>query len=134
MIKNHIYPSQLAREDSEAGTKAIMRMFRKLDEYTIDVLLLAMADRLSARGPHITEEVVENNLKALNNYLVLYEEYLNTASELPKLLDGNEIVEILNIKKDKRLGDVIRKMQEAQACGEISNKEDAITFLKTLNL
>ena len=134
LVRNHIYPSQLAREDSEAGTKAIMRMFRKLDECTIDVLLLAMADRLSACGPHITDDIIENNLKALNRYLLLYENYLNTAAELPKLLDGNEIAEILNISKDKRLGDIIRKLQEAQVCGEISSKEEAIIFLKTLRL
>ena len=43
-------------------------MFRKLGEYTPDVLLLAKADRLSAQGPDVTREMTENNLNMLNKY------------------------------------------------------------------
>ena len=131
LVRNHIYPSQLARENENAGDKAVFRMFRKLEECTGDVILLAMADRLSALGPAITEEIVKNNINTLKHYLKMYEEYLKTAEPLPKLLDGNEISQILNIKKDKNLGEIIKKLTEAQTIGDVKTKEDAIDFIKT---
>ena len=130
LVRNHIYPSQLARENENAGDKAVFRMFRKLEECTGDVILLAMADRLSALGPAITKEIVENNINTLKHYLKMYEEYLKTAEPLPKLLDGNEISQILNIQKDKNLGEIIKKLTEAQTIGDVKTKEDAIDFIK----
>ena len=105
-------------------------MFRKLSDTTADIILLAMADRLSAQGPAITKEMTENNLNALNKYLALYEDFIKTAKPLPKLLNGNEISEILNIEKGKKLGEIIKELQNAQLSGEVNSKEDAITFLK----
>lgn len=133
LVKYHIYPSQLARENETCADKTILRMFRKLNEHTPDIILLAMADRLSAQGPAITKEITENNLTTLKQYLSKYEEFAKTATVLPKLLDGNEIAQILNIKKDKNLGEIIKKLSEAQSIGEVKTKQDAIEFIKLLN-
>ncbi len=134
LVRNHIYPSQLARENEEASEKPIFRMFRKLEETTPDILLLAMADRLSAQGPAITKEVTENNLNALKRYMTMYEEYIKTAKPLPKLLDGNEISEITGVEKGKQLGEIINTLKNAQISGDVITKEDAIDFLKKMSL
>ena len=130
LVKNHIYPSQLARENEEAADKPIFRMFRKLEEITPDILLLAMADRLSAQGPAITKEVTQKNISALKKYMKMYAEYIKTAKPLPKLLDGNETAEILGIEKGKELGEIIKALKNAQMSGDITTKEDAINFIK----
>ncbi len=132
LVKNHIYPSQLARENEEASMKPIMRMFRKLDDYTPDTLLLAMADRLSAQGPAITREITEKNISTLKKYLLLYKDFKETIKPLPKLIDGNEIAEILHIEKGKKLGEIITAIKNAQMSGEINTKEDATEFIKKL--
>lgn len=132
LVRNHIYPSQLAREEAEVNEKAVFRMFRKLEDCTIDVLILAMADRLSAQGPAITQEMTQNNLNLLNKYLYMYKDFLETAKPLPKLLDGNEISEILNIPKGKELGNIIKQLQNAQLAGEIITKDDAITYISKI--
>ena len=134
LVKNHIYPSQLARENAEALEKPIFRMFRKLEEATPDILLLAMADRLSAQGPAITKEMTENNLCALKKYMIMYEEYAKTAKPLPKLLDGNEISQITGVEKGKKLGEIIKKLQNAQISGDIKTKEEAIKFIEKMFL
>lgn len=129
LVKNHIYPSQLARENGETNEKAIHRMFRKIEDCTVDVLLLAMADRLSAQGPAITKEITETNIRVLNSYLKMYEEFSQNSKPLPKLIDGHEIASLLNIEKGKELGIVINQIKEAQLSGEINTKEDAIKFI-----
>ncbi len=131
LVKNHIYPSQLARSEDCVSQKAINRFFRKLGNYVPDVIFLAMSDRLSARGEAITEEIVKNNLFMLKKYLDDYIEFLKTAKPLEKLLSGNEIADILNIPKDKNLGIIIDELKEAQISGDICTKEQAIEFIKT---
>jgi len=130
LVKNHIYPSQLARENEEANEKPINRMFRKLESYTPDVLLLAMADRLSAQGLAITSEMTEKNLNALKRYMTMYEKFLETLKPLPKFIDGNEISKIFNIAKDQKLGIIIKELQNAQMSGNVTTKQEAIEFIQ----
>ena len=130
MIKYHIYPSGVASAP-DLNEKVMMRFLRKMEDNSIDIITLAKADRLSARGEAITDEVVENNIALLdkpqNFYLAKRD-----AVVVERLLDGNEIMQILNIKAGPQLGEIIRKLYEAQLNGEVTTKEDALTFVKNL--
>ena len=129
MIKNHIYPSSVMAAD-EINNKIMMRYVRKMNDNVIDNIILAQADRLSARGPEITDIIVENNLNSLNKLLNFYLEVKDTLKPLPKLLDGNDIMQILNIKPSKKLGEVLDALHEAQLSGDILTKEQAVKFVK----
>lgn len=126
LIRHHIYPSNVNLNNE----KSIMKFLRKLDENTVDILLLAMADRLSARGIDITNEIIEQNLSHLNKLMNKYFDSLEEIKPLPKLIDGNEIMQILNIKPSPQLGKIISKLKIAQEDGEITTKEEAILFIK----
>lgn len=130
LIKHHIYPSHLLQ--SEVSEKALLRMFRKLENEIVDTLLLAKADRLATRGPEITEEIVNKNIEGLNFLLNEYNSRKESLKPLPKLLEGEEIMELLNIAPSPKLGAIIKELKEAQICGEIKTKEDAIKFIKGL--
>ena len=107
-----------------------MRFFRKTEGFTLDLIEIARADRLSARGVAVTEEMVKNNLE---NLQALKEAYLKSKEEikpLEKLLDGFEIMEILNIEKGKELGRIISALKEAQISGEVNTKNEAKEFVK----
>ena len=108
-----------------------MRYVRKMENDVIDNILLAMSDRLSARGKAITDEVVHKNISGLTNLLKFYLEVKDNLKPLPKLLSGEEIMEILNLKPSKELGEVIKALQEEQFNGEITTKEQAIEFVKS---
>lgn len=130
LIKHHIYPSQLLQ--SGASEKALLRMFRKLENETIDVLLLAKADRLSARGEEITEDIVSKNINGINNLLEKYHASKELLKPLPKLLSGEDIMQILNISAGPELGNIVKELKEAQICGEVVSKDDAVAFVKDL--
>ncbi len=55
-----------------------------------------------------------------------------TLKPLPKLLDGNEIMKIFNIKPSPKLGEIIEALNEAQISGDVETKEDAINFINTI--
>ena len=133
MIKNHIYPSGVVTSD-DSSEKAYLRFYRKMEDEVIDLIALAYADRLSALGPDITQEMIDKNLNGLDNLLKGYFEQKNKLAPLPKLLDGKEIMEILQIPASPVLGQIIHKLQEAQIASEVNTKDEAIAFIKKITL
>ena len=129
IIKNHIYPASVVTSD-EASDKAYLRFYRKTGEEAIDLIAIAYADRMSALGPDITQEMLDKNINGLNRLLAGYLKQKNEIKPLPKLLDGNEIMQILNIPASKKLGEIIEKLKEAQISCEVVTKDEAIEFIK----
>lgn len=129
MIKKHMYPTMVV-QSPELTDKVMMRFVRKMEDNAIDNILIAQADRLSAQGPEITKEIVEENITALNKLLAFYLQAQETIKPLPKLLDGNDVMKILNIKPSPILGQVLNGLHEAQISGDITTKEEAISFVK----
>lgn len=131
MIKAHIYPSNVI-DAPDLSDKVMMRYLRKMGTNVIDNIILAKADRLSARGEAITEEIVQKNLEGLDKLLDFYLEKRETMKPLPKLLDGIEIMQIKGIKQSPELGKIINALKEAQLNGDVNTKEEAIEFVKTI--
>ena len=129
MIKFHIYPSGVMSAP-EVNDKTMMRFVRKTDKNSIDIITLAKADRLSARGVEISDEIVNNNINSLNKLLKFYLNAREQLKPLPKLLDGNDIMKILNINPSEKLGKILNSLHEAQLSGEISDKEQAVSFVQ----
>jgi len=130
MIRNHIYPAQVASAP-ELNEKVMMRYIRKMNENSIDAILLAQADRLSARGEAITEQIIEDNINCLNKILNFYISIKDTLEPLPKLLSGYDVMQILNIKPSPRLGEIMNALHEAQIAGDIVDVEGARKFVKS---
>lgn len=133
MVQFHIYPSALMK-DENVTERAIIRFIRKIGDDTLDLLELARADRLSARGPAVSDEMVQVNLSNLEKLKEKYFEILPKLKEMPKLVDGNEIMQILNLKPSPKLKEIIDEIKELQLEGKINTKEDAINFLKNYKL
>ena len=129
IIKNHIYPAALVTSP-EKNNKAYLRFYRKMGEEVIDIIAIAHADRLSAQGPAITKEITDKNISGLKELLDYYLESKNEIKPLPKLLDGKEIMNILNIKASPELGKIIEALKEAQISSFVNTKDEAIKFVK----
>ena len=53
----------------------------------------------------------------------------DSLAPLPKLIDGREIMELLDIKPSPKLGEIISAVNEAQLNGDVSTHEDAVRFI-----
>ena len=129
LIKNHIYPAGVVTSE-DASEKARLRFYRKMEDETIDVIAIAYADRLSALGEDVTQEMVAKNIDGLNELLLGYVKQKNNIAPLPKLLDGQEIMELLDIPASPLLGQIIRQLKEAQISSDVNTKEEAVEFIK----
>ncbi len=133
MVKKHIYPSNVISAP-DVDDKIMMRYIRKMENNVIDNIVLAKADRLSARGEDITKAMIDANINGLNHLLKFYLEIKDSLKPLPKLIDGKEIMAIKCIKQSPILGKIINDLKEAQISGEILTKEDAEKFVKNYSL
>ncbi|MBO7672296.1 HD domain-containing protein [bacterium] len=132
MIKYHIYPSSVMSAP-EINDKVMMRFVRKMENDAVDIITLAKADRLSARGEVISDSMVENNISSLDKLQNFYLEKKDTLKPLEKLLSGDEIMKILNIKPSSQLGEIVSALHEAQISGDVTNKEEAVAFIKSFS-
>ena len=130
MVRYHIYPATLANVSD--NNKAFARFVRKIGEDTPDLIELSRADRLSALGPDITSQMVDNALNHLENLLNYYIKVQSEVKNPKSLLDGCEIMDLLNIKPSKKVGEIIEMLIEEQLAGNIETKEEAIEFIRNL--
>ncbi len=138
LVKNHIYPSALAHsassENGSVTNKARARFIRKIYPDIEDLVELARADRLSARGEAVSDDMVKENLENLQNLLEYFFNAKDTLKTLPKILDGKEIIKILKISPGPKLGKIIEALKEAQIEGIVKSREDAVNFIKNLKI
>ena len=127
MIKYHIYPATLI--NCADNKKAFARFVRKLGNDSLDILELSRADRLSAQGEAITDEIIEKSLKHLEELKKYYESVKDIVASPKSFLDGKEVMELLKIKPSKKVGEVLEQIKEMQLTGEIKTKEEAISFV-----
>lgn len=128
MVRYHIYPAAIMNTDTT--NKAFARFVRKLKEDTPDVIELSRADRLSALGEAVSKEMVDKTLNHLEKLLGYYNE-VNSIIKAPKsLLDGKEIMELINIKPSKQVGILLSMLLEAQLEGIVKTKEEAVVYIK----
>lgn len=129
MIKNHIYPSSLVWQES-VGSKARVKFYRKMSPYYLDVIVLAMSDRLAALGKDITPDTVIKNLSDLSILLEECYELRDLPVNPKPFLSGNDVKRITGLPESKELGNFVKMLYNEQLEGNIADKSEAEEFLK----
>ena len=76
-------------------------------------------------------ERLEEFIKSLQEYY--FNVYKKEIVETP-LLNGKEIMEILNLSSGRKIGEIKSKLLEYQISGLIKSKEEAIRFIRSFNI
>ena len=90
--------------------------------------MLARADRLSAKGPLITEESIIQNHKVLNQLEEFCKKIDEQVSLEPPFINGGDVMQILDIPQGRIVGEILMQTREKQLLGEIKSKDEAIKF------
>jgi poly(A) polymerase len=104
---------------------------RTTDPVTVDVTLLTVADRLSARGhgPIASPEMVAAHLELAREMIVAGLDWRREGPPAP-LLRGDEIVAELGIEPGPELGSALAELEAAQYAGEVTDRAGAIEHLR----
>ncbi len=130
LVQLHLRPGYLV-DTQDISPRAKLRFFRAAEEDSIALILTALADKRATRGPLTAPESQE----VFSRYLVKVMEDYFYEKELVKptrLLDGNEVMQILNLSPGPIIGELLRALEEVQVEKRVKDKREAEEFVKAL--
>ncbi|HVQ57817.1 MAG TPA: HD domain-containing protein [Solirubrobacterales bacterium] len=104
---------------------------RATDPVSVDVTLLTVADRLSARGagPLASPEMVEAHLTLAREMIAAGLDWHRDGPPKP-LLRGDEVARELEVEEGPELGELMAELEAAQYAGEVSDRAGALEHLR----
>jgi tRNA nucleotidyltransferase/poly(A) polymerase len=109
----------------------IYRYWRRTGEAGVDICLLALAGYLAEVGSYLDRDswlsVLEGIRRLLEAYYLQYEVLVSP----PVLLDGNDLMQALDLKPGPQLGELLESIREAQVTGEVTTREEALAFVQS---
>ncbi|MCK8825122.1 CCA tRNA nucleotidyltransferase [Fuchsiella alkaliacetigena] len=135
LIRYHMRPMALYHADN-LTKRGKYRFFRAAGDYVADICLLAAADMISTRELNEERPVhfpdIESSLSFLKQLVQESKEMEKKTTE--RLLNGEEVMELLGLTEGPQVGQALEKVREAQATGKVSTKEEAKKYLQKLDL
>lgn len=127
MVEYHLRPAQLRQGAAMPSRRAIYRYFRDAGDAAIDTIYLALADYLAARGPEIAPDAWADHA-AMLSYVLQTETGPDpaAATKPPRLLNGHDLMAHFQLSPGLLLGRLLAALDEAQAVGEITTKDQAL--------
>ena len=103
---------------------------RATDPVGVDVTLLTVADRLSARGagPLASPEMVTAHLDLAREMIAAALDWRRDGPPVP-LLRGDEIAAALELEPGPEVGEAVAELEAAQYAGEVTDRESALAHL-----
>jgi len=130
VVRHHLRPGQMS-PDWRPSRRAIYRYFRDTGDAGVDILFLSLADHLATRGPHLDSAQWREHAKMVQYVLTNWFEQ-ETFIAPPKLVDGHDLINIFNISPGPRIGQLLDAVREAQAAGELTTREAALSYIGEL--
>lgn len=130
MVFWHLRPGYLA--DSEnISPRAAFRYFRDTAREGVSILLIAIADQRSTRGPLTSDESRAHHEKVS---LGLIKEYFRRSKvkKIAKVINGDDLINKFKINPSPLIGKVLSEVEELQAIGKIKTKEQAFAVARKI--
>ncbi|HVD39286.1 MAG TPA: HD domain-containing protein, partial [Solirubrobacterales bacterium] len=130
MARHHLRLGFLIQE-MPLTRRRVHAYLRATDPVTVDVTLLTVADRLSARGkgPIASPEMVAAHLQLAREMIAAGLDWRREGPP-PPLLRGDEIAAALGIEPGPELGNAVAELEAAQFAGEVTDREGALRHLR----
>jgi len=115
------------------SARRVHAYLRATEPVAVDVTLLTVADRLSARGvgPIAAPEMVAAHLQLAREMIAAGLDWRREGPPQP-LLPGDELAVELGIAEGPELGELIAELEAAQYAGEVGTREEAVAWARGL--
>ncbi|MBI3041104.1 MAG: metal-dependent phosphohydrolase, partial [Chloroflexi bacterium] len=97
----------------------------------IDTLFLSLADHLATRGPNLDLAAWQKHTRIVAYVIGQHFEPADIARPA-RLVDGHDIINIFSITPGPKIGEILEAVREAQASGEVTSREAALSFIDKL--
>ncbi len=132
VVKGHLRPLLLANAGSLPSRKAIYRFFKDTGSAGVDICLLSLADVLGTYGPGLPVDLWANHLEVVRLLLEAWWDKPDESISPPALLNGHDLMEAFHLESGPLVGQLLAAIQEAQATGEITSRQEALDLAQNL--
>ncbi len=129
-VAHHMRPLLLSHNDQAPSPRAIYRFFRDTGDIGVDICLLSLADFLGTYGPGVPQQAWAHHVDVIRLLLEGWWERREETVVPPLLLNGRDVMRLLDIPPGPRVGELLEMLREAQVAGEITTREQAEAFLR----
>jgi len=130
-VKNHMRIHNLVMAKDSFTDRAIHRYFRDIGELGLDICLLSLADLLATYEDNLTNDQLMNELEVVNLLLDAWWCKKYSVVEPPRLLSGEDLQDIFELKPGPLFKEILESLHEAHAVKEVVTRKDAIEFVKS---
>ncbi len=131
IVRHHMRPLLLAQAPETPSPRAIYRFFRDTGPAGVDICLLSLADTLATYGVTLPQAVWNRQLDVARILLEAWWERPQESVSPPALVNGNDLMEIFRLAPGPQIGQLLEQIREAQAAGELQNRDAALQFVRT---
>ncbi|MBI1279476.1 MAG: hypothetical protein GC179_15205 [Anaerolineaceae bacterium] len=109
---------------------SLYHFWRKLNEAGIDVCLMTLADYLATHGSHLKQD---EWLMLVERVRIVLEAWYDKHQQIvspPSLVDGNQLMEFLQLKPGPILGELLEQIRVGQVINEVHDRDSALAYAK----
>jgi poly(A) polymerase len=129
-VRQHMRPHFMAKESGQISRRAIYRFFQATGQAGVDICLLSLADRLATSGPGLSQDVWTRQLDVVRALLEAYWEQPEQSVSPPPLISGHDLINLFDLVPGVQIGNLLQHVREAQATGEIQDRQQALDFIR----
>lgn len=130
IVEGHMRLHFLSKEPQPLAKRAIYRFFRDSGPAGIDICLLSLADVMAVYGPELPVERWLAELDVVETMFTAWWEQHEQVVRPPRLLTGKDLIAGLGMHPGRKMGVLLADIEEAQACGEITNRQQVLDFAR----
>ena len=132
LVGEHMRVHHLSKKDGPASRRSIYRFFQAAGNTGPAVVLHSLADVLGTYGVTLTQDVWKAELETSRQLLEAWFEQPEVAVTPPRLVTGDDIIQLLGIRPGRMIGQILADIQEKQACGDVQSRQQALDLARQL--
>lgn len=129
-LADGLHRDAAGRGAEHISRRSIYRYFRDTGEAGVDLCLLSLADTRGTYGMTLPQPVWEAELQACRMLLEAYWEKSDEVVSPVRYLSGNDLIKAFDLTPGPLVGRLLDAIREAQAAGEINDREEALLFAR----
>jgi len=127
-VQEHMRIHLLAKAPELPTRRAVYRFFRSTGPAGVEICLLSLADTLATYGDTLAMETWQAELIVCRILLQAWYEHPSEVVNPPRLVTGDDLLEHFKMTPGPIVGELLAAIHEAQAGGEITDRQQALAF------
>lgn len=130
MVRHHMDLLRLSKDGLLPERRNVYRYFKETGEVGVVVALHMLADTLATYGVSLAHNQWQSAVSVVRTMISAWFHHYGTIIKPSPLLDGHDLQRDFDLKPGKRIGLLLNQLLEEQASGNISTKEEALSFVR----